>query len=213
MLYRIALFLLLLAFFMPTLAQKLPTIEEKVAGWTKMPGFMDLYWDGDNGKVYMEISRWETEILYAASLPSGLGSNDIGLDRGLGGGSSVVSFSKVGVTPFLLRDAMQVSNRLRRMQQGNYTLDESRSAIHLASTRNFPLNTEIGTTISFTNADGTVGGLVQSVVPSPQAITVGMHHSFVQLPDSNYTTRIFDPRSSFIPMSYFDYSTPVSEPI
>jgi hypothetical protein len=263
MLYRIALFLLLLAFFMPTLAQKLPTIEEKVAGWTKMPGFMDLYWDGDNGKVYMEISRWDTEILYATSLPSGLGSNDIGLDRGLGGGSSVVRFSKVGrkammvqpnykyravtgdafekraveqsfarstlwgfpiiaetgarslvdVTPFLLRDAMQVSNRLRRMQQGNYTLDESRSAIHLASTRNFPQNTEIGTTISFTNADGTVGGLVQSVVPSPQAITVGMHHSFVQLPDSNYTPRIFDPRSSFIPMSYFDYSTPISEPI
>ena len=40
-----------------------------------------------------------------------------------------------------------------------------------------------------------------------------MHHSFVQLPDNDYKPRVFDPRSSFIPISYFDYSTPVSEPI
>ena len=263
MIFRIALLLLLIPAVTLTHAQKLPTIEEKVAGWKKMPGFMDLYWDGENGKIYMEVSRWDTEVLYATSLPAGLGSNDIGLDRGLGGGSSVVRFSKVGrkvmmvepnyryravagdafekraveqsfakstlwgftviaetgtrslvdATPFLLRDAMQVSNRLRRMQQGNFTVDESRSAIDLASTKNFPLNTEIGCTVSFTNNDGTVGGYVQSVVPSPQAITLGMHHSFVQLPDNDYVPRLFDPRSSFIPISYYDYSTPVSEPI
>ena len=40
-----------------------------------------------------------------------------------------------------------------------------------------------------------------------------MHHSFVQLPDNDYKPRVFDPRSSFIPTSYYDYSTPVSEPI
>ena len=40
-----------------------------------------------------------------------------------------------------------------------------------------------------------------------------MHHSFVQLPDRDYQPRVFDPRSSFIPISFFDYSTPVSEPI
>ena len=40
-----------------------------------------------------------------------------------------------------------------------------------------------------------------------------MHHCFVQLPDNNYQPRVLDPRSSFIDISYFDYSTPVSEPI
>ena len=47
----------------------------------------------------------------------------------------------------------------------------------------------------------------------PEAITLRMHHSFVQLPDNNYKPRVFDPRSSFIPVSFFDYSTPVAEPI
>jgi hypothetical protein len=40
-----------------------------------------------------------------------------------------------------------------------------------------------------------------------------MHHSFVQLPDKNYTPRVLDARSSFIDATYFDFSTPVTEPI
>jgi len=40
-----------------------------------------------------------------------------------------------------------------------------------------------------------------------------LFQSFVQLPDNDYKPRIFDPRSSFIQTSYYDYSTPVSEPI
>jgi hypothetical protein len=51
------------------------------------------------------------------------------------------------------------------------------------------------------------------VTPDAETFTVRMHHSFVQLPDKNYEPRVFDPRSSFIPISFFDYSTPVSEPI
>lgn len=260
---RILFLLVFVSFASFSQAQKLPSIEEKVKDWKKIPGFMDLYWDEDNGKMYMEISKWDTEILYTSSLPAGLGSNDIGLDRGLNGGGNVVSFNRVGrkvmmvepnysyravngdkfekraveqsfakstlwgfaviaetgtrslvdATPFLLRDAMQVANRLRRMQQGNFTLDESRSAIYMPSTKNFPLNTEIESTVTFNNADGVVGGYVQSVTPSANAITLRMHHSFVQLPDNNYKPRIFDPRSSFIPINFYDYSTPVSEPI
>jgi hypothetical protein len=39
-----------------------------------------------------------------------------------------------------------------------------------------------------------------------------MHHSFVQLPDNNFT-RAHDARSPYNTNSYFDYSTPVTEPI
>jgi hypothetical protein len=39
-----------------------------------------------------------------------------------------------------------------------------------------------------------------------------MHHSFVQLPDNN-KTRAHDARSPYNTNSYFDYSTPVTEPI
>jgi hypothetical protein len=40
-----------------------------------------------------------------------------------------------------------------------------------------------------------------------------MHHSFVQLPDNNFKTRAHDARSPYNTNSYFDYSTPVTEPI
>ena len=116
-------------------------------------------------------------------------------------------------TDFLLRDAMKIGNRLRNMKEGNYSLDKSRSAIYLPRTKNFPQNSEIESTITLVNNDGNAGEYLQSVTPSPEAITVRMHHSFVQLPDKDYQPRYFDARSSFIADSYYDYSTPVSEPL
>ncbi len=243
--------------------QNLPSIEEKVKGFKKFEGFINFYWDENNGKTWLEIDKTDTEILYVTSLPAGLGSNDVGLDRGLLGAERIVKFSKVGrkillvqpnydyraisndaaerraveqsfaqstlwgftveaetgnrylvdATDFLMRDAMQVSNRLRSGQQGNYSPDKSRSAIYLPRTKNFPLNTEFETSITFVNNDGNTGNFVQSVTPSAEAITLRMHHSFLQLPDNDYQPRLFDPRSSYIPVSYYDYSTPVAEPI
>lgn len=119
----------------------------------------------------------------------------------------------VDATDFIVRDAMRVSNQIRLAKQGTYSFDKTRSAIYPDQTKNFPFNTEIEATITLTNADGTVGEYVKSVTPSPEAITLRMHHSFVQLPDTGYTPRIFDARSSFINTSFFDYSTPVSEPV
>ncbi len=244
-------------------AQKLPSIEEKTKDLKKYEGFMNFYWDENASKIFLEVDKLDSEFLYVTSLPAGLGSNDIGLDRGLLGGERIVKFSKTGrkilliqpnynfraitndaaerraveqsfaqstiwgftveaetgnrslvdATDFLLRDAMRVSNSLRRNQQGGYSVDKSRSVIYLPRTKNFPQNAEFETTITFVNNDGTTGNYVNSVTPSSEAITLRMHHSFVQLPDNDYQPRVFDPRSSFIPISYYDYSTPISEPI
>jgi hypothetical protein len=46
--------------------------------------------------MWMEISRFKTELLYQVSLPAGVGSNPIGLDRGQLGGTYVVYFERVG---------------------------------------------------------------------------------------------------------------------
>ena len=124
-----------------------------------------------------------------------------------------VTESLSDATDFLTRDAMQAANRISRSQQGSYTLDKTRSAIYLPATKNFPLNTELEATITLVNSDGITGNFVQAVTPSTEAITLRMHHSFVQLPDNGYKPRVFDPRSGFIPISFFDYSTPVAEPI
>ena len=257
------LFVFLLFFSSEAFAQKLPSVDEKTKDMKKQPGFLNFYWEESSGKIWLEINKLNTEILYQQSLPAGLGSNDIGLDRGLLGETKIVKFIKVGrkilmiapnyayravtkdanekraveqsfaqsalwgftieaqtndtvlvdVTDFILRDAMRVANRIKAAQQGSYTFDKTRSAIYLERTKNFPFNTEIEATITLTNADGTVGNFVQSVTPAAEAITLRMHHSFVQLPDSNYQPRTFDARSSFINTSYFDYSTPVSETV
>jgi len=90
--------LLLLFFCIPFFAksQTLPSIEEKTKNFTAYPGFIKFYWDANAGKIWMEINRLDSELLYQTSLPAGLGSNDIGLDRGKLGATSIIKFTRVG---------------------------------------------------------------------------------------------------------------------
>ena len=56
-----------------------------------MPGYFPMFYDAIiRGKVYLEIDRWNNDFLYVNSLPAGVGSNDIGLDRGQIGASMIV---------------------------------------------------------------------------------------------------------------------------
>jgi Met-zincin/Domain of unknown function (DUF5117) len=117
----------------------------------------------------------------------------------------------VDASDFLLQDAHDVVGSLRSAQQGNYSLDKSRSAFYLPRTKNFPLNTEFEVTLTFTGQPA--GQYIRSVTPTPSSVTVREHHSFVQLPDSDYKPRKFDPRAGYFSTSYYDYATPISEPI
>src|SRR5258708_27026499 len=78
------------------------TLPEKVAGTQKFPGYFPFYWDAKAGKVWLEIEKWNTEFLYVESLPAGIGSNDIGLDRGQLGSSFVVRFDRIGPRVLLI---------------------------------------------------------------------------------------------------------------
>lgn len=80
----------------PLWAQTLPTISEKTAGMTAMPGLFPLFWDADGGKLYLEVPATGGEFLYQVSLSTGLGSNDVGLDRGQLGPGRVVRFERTG---------------------------------------------------------------------------------------------------------------------
>lgn len=257
-------FLFLLAYIpFVAAAQNLPSIEEKVKSFSFSDGLIPFYWDANAGKIYLKINKLNTEILYQTSLAAGLGSNDIGLDRGLLGNTAIVYFNRVGnkilmvqpnmnyratssnkaertaveqsfaqsilwgftaeaqtgesvlvdATSFFLQDAMQVSARLQNNRQGNYNIDLSRSTMYMPRTKNFLDNTEVEATITFTSKDARPGNIVASVAAAAEAITVRMHHSFVKLPDNQYQTRAFDARAGFNSISFFDYSTPVSEPI
>ncbi|HEU5162606.1 MAG TPA: DUF5117 domain-containing protein, partial [Thermoanaerobaculia bacterium] len=71
-------------------------IEERTAGLKKIDGFFPLYWDEGAARLWMEIPALNTEVLYTTGLASGLGSNDIGLDRGMLTGSRIVTFERTG---------------------------------------------------------------------------------------------------------------------
>lgn len=234
-------------------------LAEMTKGMQAYDGYFNFFWDEDKGKIWLEVDKLDQEFLYVNSLPAGLGSNDIGLDRNQLGNTRVVKFIKSGpkvlliqpnydyravsdnederksvqeafaqsvlwgfssketsdgkllidITKFLLRDAHGVAARLKQRKQGNYKVDASRSVIYLGRTKNFPQNSEFEAMITFTG-DGS-GKWVRSIAPSSDALTVRMHHSFVALPDDNYTPRVFDPRSGYNARSYQDYATPIDQ--
>jgi hypothetical protein len=63
---------------------------------TKYNGYLNFYYDESSDKIYLEIDKLDHEFLYIRSLSEGLGSNDIGLDRGQLGNEAVVKFQKAG---------------------------------------------------------------------------------------------------------------------
>ncbi|MCC6745106.1 MAG: DUF5117 domain-containing protein, partial [Acidobacteria bacterium] len=118
----------------------------------------------------------------------------------------------VDATSFLLRDAAGVAVRLGEAQQGAYGLDASRSAIYLPATKNFPRNTEMEATLTFTTP-GRGGNLVAGVAPTASAVTIRQHHSFVELPGPGFAPRAVDPRIGSLYISFYDYASKITEPI
>lgn len=238
------------------------TVAAKTSGLQKLDGYVPLYWDATAGKLLMEITRFNAEMLYQVSLPTGVGSNPIGLDRGQLGNTSIIYFERIGpkvlmikpnyrfraittdeperraveesfarsvlwgfkveaaeagrvlvdATAFFIRDAHGVIDRLRQARQGQYRFDESRSAVYLPRTKAFPKNTEVEVLLTFTS-EGDTGPLVRETVPSPQALTVREHHSFVELPDSGYKPRPLDPRVGVHGIEFYDYASPITDPV
>jgi hypothetical protein len=253
--------------------KELVSIEEKVKGLQHMDGFVDLYWDRQTGQLLLNVDRSGEEFIYQSSMARGVGSNDLGLDRGQLGMTRLVEFYRSGAkvlliekntdyraisddkaeqaavessfgrsvvwgfevvaetgdsvlldaTAFFLRDAHNISTRLSRAQQGNYKVDDSRSAIFLPRTRAFPDNTEVEAIVSYTgqqkyNDKGeSASDTLSTVVPDVNVVTVHLHHSFIRLPDDNYQPLPYDARAGIIGSpwgnGFLDYAVPVGDPI
>ncbi len=72
------------------------TITSYTANLKKQSGFFNFYQDNKKGKILLEIESLDQEFLYVNSLAAGVGSNDIGLDRGQLGDNRVVRFTRSG---------------------------------------------------------------------------------------------------------------------
>lgn len=82
----------------------LPTIEKQVADLTHLPGFLDLYWDEEQGKLLVAVEDFDTPFIYYIALARGVGSNDLNLDRGQLGLSRLVRFQRSGPRVLLIQD-------------------------------------------------------------------------------------------------------------
>ncbi len=244
-------------------AARPPTIAAHTAGMDALPGFLPAWHDARAAKLYFEAPADGEELLYYVSLPAGLGSNRVGLDRGQLGPRRLVTFRRAGPrvhlvapnlawrsssaseterravedsfaasvlwgfdvvaetdgralvdgTAFFLRDAHGVARSLRNAGQGSFSLDESRSALWMETTRGFPDNTEIEALLTFTGDDP--GGEVRRTAADPRAVSVRVRHSFVRLPElgSGYEPRDQDPRGGFYSTSWKDMAAAVDAPL
>jgi hypothetical protein len=69
-----------------------PTIHDRVAGMKVADGLFPTAWDAKTGHFFVTVRKFDQDFLFVISLPYGLGSNDIGLDRGLLGRERVRGF-------------------------------------------------------------------------------------------------------------------------
>lgn len=87
---------LLLFFLILTLQTATAQFLESKKDLKSQNGFFTFHYDDNSGSIYLEVDKLEHEFIYVHALKSGLGSNDIGLDRGQLGGTAIVKFVKAG---------------------------------------------------------------------------------------------------------------------
>lgn len=89
--------LMLLGVTLPSVADMASFKKGKVVN----DGYFSFYQDNKTGKVFLAIDKFESPFLFQSSMPHGIGSNDIGLDRGQLGDTRLVQFERVGDKVFL----------------------------------------------------------------------------------------------------------------
>ena len=66
-------------------------------------GYFTFAWNHETGQLWLAIDKLQTDFLYVHYLSHGLGSNDIGLDRGQIGATRVVRFERIGPKVLLVQ--------------------------------------------------------------------------------------------------------------
>jgi hypothetical protein len=72
------------------------SISQRTAGLERREGFVPFYWDGSRGRLLLEIARFNEDMLYYVITSKGIGSVELGVDRGNTSDSAVIRFERVG---------------------------------------------------------------------------------------------------------------------
>jgi len=79
-----------------TTAPPADSMESRLDAAELQEGFVDIFWDEEKGRLLLGLGSLDEPLLYQVSLARGVGSNDLGLDRGQLGATRVVVFHRVG---------------------------------------------------------------------------------------------------------------------
>ncbi|WP_415371591.1 zinc-dependent metalloprotease [Patiriisocius sp. Uisw_047] len=113
---HILLIALFIAFGNTTIIAQEATTKPRLQSFT---GFFDFKYDDAKGELYLEVPKTKLaeQFLYVHSLRTGLGSNDIGLDRGQLGDQAVVTFIKSGNKLLLLQPNLKFRAETENAQE------------------------------------------------------------------------------------------------
>ncbi|WP_245921252.1 zinc-dependent metalloprotease [Bowmanella denitrificans] len=95
-------------------------IKDFTKGMEHRQGYFDFYYQPSEGKLFLLVDKLEQPFIFQSSLPRGIGSNDIGLDRGQLGETRLVQFERFG-------------NKLVLKQLNTYYRADSHNAAERAS--------------------------------------------------------------------------------
>jgi hypothetical protein len=88
-----------------------PSLASQLSGFEQMSGYFDLYWDEADGRLIVAIDALDEPFLYQSSLARGVGSNDLGLDRGQLGATRVVRFRQSGPKVLMIEENLDYRAR------------------------------------------------------------------------------------------------------
>ncbi|MGC2618062.1 MAG: zinc-dependent metalloprotease, partial [Acidobacteriaceae bacterium] len=150
------------------------------------PGLLPLDWDAKAGKLYLEVPLTSADhtrsadYIYAHSLPWGMGSNDVGLDRGQISEGVLVHFERTG-------------NKLLLIQANTaFRTTSTDPAAQLAVAQSFPVSVLAGFTVDAEGPDGTV------LVDATQFFLSDVHHVVESLARAAQGSWHVDPARSTI---------------
>ena len=118
----------------------------------------------------------------------------------------------VDLSDFLTRDHFGVVKSIAdNPAGGNYAVAGDRSFPDTEAAFAFPDNVELDAFLTLSSKGP--GRETRATAADARDVTLVQHHSFIRLPAPGFKTRTADQRAGSINISYYDFSSPLDEPI
>jgi len=182
------------------------------------PVGLDRGW-GDSGKIIVfrrmgnKVIIEAENLLYRASPDNPLEERAVreSFARSFLASAEVVKDSDglvIDLTDFLTSDILNLKQYLKDRGEGSFSVSKDRTLVDTTNVFAFPDNVEMD--VFFTLSSDKPGREFSTTAANGRDATLIQHHSFVRLPEEEFTPLKSDPRAGAIERVHYDYSAPIS---